>query len=193
MTRVYFVRHGQTYFEADRRLKGQLDVALDPTGRKQARAVANHLCGTRIDAVYASSLWRAREGADMIAKLTQAPLLVCPLIDERGWGQWQGLTDCEMAVEQAAGRVAVDGFGPLGEPAGEFAGRAQLFLDLMAERSGQTIVAVTHGGILKNVILPAIGRSTTDRGAYAQDTGAISLLEHDGGAWRPAFLNLRPA
>ncbi len=192
MIRLYLVRHGQTYFEPDQRLKGQLDVRLDLTGREQARAVANHLHSSRVDAVYASTLRRTREGADVISELTGAPLLVSPLIDERGWGQRQGLASYEMAIEQAAGRVATDGFGPMGEPADEFARRAQLFLDLVAERSGQTVVAVTHGGILKNLVLPAIGRAPTDRGAYTQDTGAISLLEYDGSAWRPAFLNMKP-
>ncbi len=193
MARLYLVRHGQTYFEPERRIKGQLDVRLTPKGRRQAQAAAAYLSAVRADAVYASTLYRTREGAGMIADSTGAPLLVSPLIDERHWGLWQGLTADQTADERATGRAGADGFGPLGEHADDFAVRARLFSELMAERRGQTVIAVTHGGILKNLVLPTLGLDLSDRSAFTQDTGAISLLAHDGGDWRPIFLNLTPA
>ncbi len=129
----------------------------------------------------------------MLAAATGAPLAISPLIDERGWGQWQGLTSAETALESKAGRVAADGFGPQGEHADDFALRARLFLDMVSERRGETVVAITHGGVLKNLVLPALGLTTNDREAYTQDTGALSLLEGGGREWAPVFLNLTPA
>jgi broad specificity phosphatase PhoE len=194
VTRLYFVRHGDTYFEADRRMKGQLDVPLCPRGREQAAEATDFFRGARVDAVYCSTLRRTEQGARLVGEAVGAPVIATPLLDERGWGVWQGLTAGEIARERAAGRAGSDGFGSPGEPAEDFAQRVALFMELIAHgRRGQTVVAVTHGGALKNAVLPALGLTTRDRSAFTADTGTLSLLEHDGVAWRPVFLNCTPA
>jgi broad specificity phosphatase PhoE len=71
--------------------------------------------------------------------------------------------------------------------------RAQLFLDLVAHGYvGQNVVAVTHEGFIKNVVLPAIGVPTTNRSAFGAGMGTISLVSHDGAAWRAVFLACEP-
>ncbi|MBM3472746.1 MAG: histidine phosphatase family protein [Armatimonadetes bacterium] len=193
MTRLYLVRHGDTYFEADRRIKGQLDVPLCPHGRRQAAAVAEYFRGASAAVVYCSTLSRTREGARLIAAATGAPVVPTPLIDEGGWGRWQGLTADEIARERAAGRADPAKFGPLGEARDAFATRTAWFLDGVAIAwRGRTVIAVTHGGVLKNAVLPAIGLTVRDRSAFAAETGSISLLRHDGTHWRPVFLNCTP-
>jgi broad specificity phosphatase PhoE len=193
MTRLYLVRHGDTHFEADERLKGQLDVPLAPRGRRQAEVVAEYFRGKAVDVVYCSTLRRTRVGAQLIAARTGAPLRTSELLDERGWGVWQGLTADEMRRERAAGRAGPDGFGPWGEPAEAFDARVAHFLALIAAGAGgSTVVAVTHGGVLKSAVLPALGLTVRDRRAFTAETGTISLLTHDGSGWRAAFLNLTP-
>ncbi|MBM3497649.1 MAG: histidine phosphatase family protein [Armatimonadetes bacterium] len=192
MTRLYLVRHGDTYFEPDLRLKGQLDVPLSAAGRRQAEAVAEHLRGVSVDVVLCSTLRRTSEGARMVADATGAPLRTSPLLDERGWGRWQGLTAAEIARERGRRHAGPDGFGPLGEPADAFNARVAAFMARTAIE-GRTVVAVTHGGVLKTAVLPALGLTVRDRGAFTAETGTISLLEHDGCAWRPVFLNRAPA
>jgi broad specificity phosphatase PhoE len=54
------------------------------------------------------------------------------------------------------------------------------------------VVAVTHEGVIKNAVLPAIGVPVTNRAAFGAPVGSISLLEHDGIAWRPVFLACEP-
>ena len=194
MTRVYLVRHGDTYFEADRRMKGQLDVPLSPAGRTQAAAVAAYFRSTQADLVYCSTLRRTQEGARLLAEAVGAPLRSTPLLDERGWGVWQGLTSAQIARERAAGRTGRDGFGPLGEPADEFDARVACFMRLLAAGvGGRTVIAVTHGGVLKYAVLPALDLSVRDRRAFTAETGTITLLQHDGARWRPVFLNRSPA
>jgi len=193
MSLLYLVRHGETYFEAQERMKGQLDVPLCPRGREQAAAVAEYFRGAAAEVVYCSTLRRAVEGARLIGEATGAPLVVTPLLDERGWGTWQGLTSREIARERATGRRAADGFGPLGEPAATFAKRVEWFLELVAVGwRDRVAVAVTHGGVLKNAVLPAIGLSVEDRSAFTAGTGTVSLLRHDTCDWRPVFLNCTP-
>ena len=52
--RLYLARHGQTDWNASRRLQGGTDVPLNDTGRAQARALAQRLGRLPPDAIYAS-------------------------------------------------------------------------------------------------------------------------------------------
>ncbi|KAL0350631.1 UNVERIFIED_CONTAM: Phosphoglycerate mutase-like protein 4 [Sesamum radiatum] len=66
---IVVIRHGETKWNADRRIQGQLDVDLSDIGRKQAFAVADQLSREpKISAVYSSDLKRALDTAEIIAK-----------------------------------------------------------------------------------------------------------------------------
>ena len=51
-TRLCLVRHGETAWNAERRIQGQLDVPLSPVGQAQARAAAAVLQDQAIAAIY---------------------------------------------------------------------------------------------------------------------------------------------
>src|SRR6266496_5510374 len=53
--RIYLARHGETDWNAERRLQGRTDTALNSTGRQQAAKLAERLKGIRLDAVYSSA------------------------------------------------------------------------------------------------------------------------------------------
>ena len=57
-TRVFALRHGQTAWNAERRIQGQLDVPLDDTGRWQAARLAQALAEEGLAAIYSSDLQR---------------------------------------------------------------------------------------------------------------------------------------
>ncbi|MEW6690221.1 MAG: histidine phosphatase family protein, partial [Pseudomonadota bacterium] len=59
MTRLCLVRHGETAWNAEHRVQGQLDVALNETGRAQANALARALASEEFAAIYSSDLARA--------------------------------------------------------------------------------------------------------------------------------------
>jgi len=66
-TRICLVRHGETAWNAERRIQGQLDIPLNANGVAQARATANSLLHEEFAAVYASDLARAHHTAEAIA------------------------------------------------------------------------------------------------------------------------------
>jgi probable phosphoglycerate mutase len=193
MTQLYIIRHGETYFEAADRVKGQLDIPLDPRGRRQAAAVAEYFRGARASVIYSATLVRARQTAQPIAEATGCLVLPTPLLNERHWGVWQGLTSAELRRERASGGMGPDHSAPLGERWHTLAERVRWFLELVARgRAGQTVIAVTHGGVIKDMVMPALGVRPTNRSAFAAETGTVSLLEHDGRLWRSVFLNADP-
>lgn len=191
MAHLYLVRHGHTPWDEGRRMKGQLDVPLSSLGESQASAARAYFRGADIAAVYVSTLRRTRETARLLA--TGGSLRVCHLIDERNWGLWQGLTPEEIRGQRAGAEPDWGATAPLGETLEAFAARTDLFLELVAGWVGCSVVAVTHEGVIKNAVLPAIGVPVTNRSAFGAPMGSISLLQHDGTAWRPVFLACEPA
>ena len=66
-TRIIAIRHGQTAWNAETRIQGQLDIALNAPGRWQAQRLAQALADEAIDAIVASDLPRAMQTAAPLA------------------------------------------------------------------------------------------------------------------------------
>ena len=58
-TRIIAIRHGETTWNVDTRIQGQLDIPLNETGRWQAKRLAQALANEEIQAIYASDLLRS--------------------------------------------------------------------------------------------------------------------------------------
>ena len=75
-TRFCVVRHGETAWNAEHRVQGQLDVPLNEKGLAQARAASKVLGLEKFDVVYSSDLSRARQTAQPTAELLSATVLL---------------------------------------------------------------------------------------------------------------------
>ena len=84
VTRLFVVRHGETAWNVDTRIQGQLDVPLNDTGRWQAARLAEALAGEGIAAIYSSDLQRASETAAALAAATGLALVTDAALRERG-------------------------------------------------------------------------------------------------------------
>ena len=92
LTTFALVRHGQTDWNAERRLQGATDIPLNDVGREQAREAVATLADYQWDAIVSSPLSRAAETADLIAEglgLTVARRI--PELIERSFGPAEGL------------------------------------------------------------------------------------------------------
>ena len=98
-TRICVVRHGETEWNAARRIQGQIDIALNDAGLRQAEAAGRWLRAAGIVALYSSDLQRAWVTARAIAETTQAPLAAHQGLRERSFGVLQGHTFEELEAK----------------------------------------------------------------------------------------------
>jgi len=143
------IRHGESTWNAEGRWQGQADPPLTPRGEEQAR-IAAAAVGAPIDRVVTSDLQRASAtAAIMAAQLRVESVDLEQGLRERHAGAWQGLTHRE--VEASWPGYLRDGLRPPGfEPSRSAGGRAlDCLVDVAARVGSGTIVAVSHGGILR--------------------------------------------
>ncbi len=92
--RLSIMRHGQTHYNANKRVQGQINIPLDATGRAQAREAAIRLAnlGETFDIIVSSPLSRALESATIIKDHLghKKPILIVERFIERDFGHLDG-------------------------------------------------------------------------------------------------------
>jgi ribonuclease H / adenosylcobalamin/alpha-ribazole phosphatase len=161
-TTTLLLRHGQTEMSVKRRFAGRGDIALTSAGLEQAAAAAARLAGRGdIDAVVTSPLVRALRTAEVVAEAAGVPLVVDPDLVETDFGDWEGLTFAEVLArwpdEMRAWQKDASAAPPGGESFAAVAKRVDGALDrLVTERTGQTLVVVSHVTPIKTLICRAL-------------------------------------
>lgn len=153
-TRVIAIRHGETAWNVDTRIQGQLDIPLNDTGRWQAQRLAQALADEPLHAIYASDLGRALETAQALADAVGLEVVTDPGLRERGFGIFEGRTWKEIEERwpelSARWRKRDPEFGPEGgETLASFYDRCITTASrIAAAHAGQSIALVAHGGVL---------------------------------------------
>src|SRR3990170_2183319 len=93
--RLLLLRHAETDWNRERRYQGWTDTPLSAAGLGQAEAAARLLAGSRLGAVWASPLRRARDTAAVIAAPHGLEVQTDPAFREMRFGPWEGLTASE--------------------------------------------------------------------------------------------------
>ena len=154
VTRVLAIRHGETAWNVDTRIQGQLDIPLNDTGRWQAHRLALAVAEEGLDAIYASDLLRAYETAQAVARGSGREIVTDTGLRERGFGAFEGLTFKEIEQrwpeQSERWRRRDPDFGPEGgEKLRDFFARSvETATRLAAAHPGQTIALVAHGGVM---------------------------------------------
>ena len=181
-TRIIAIRHGETAWNVDTRIQGQLDIPLNATGRWQASRLAQALAGEPIAAVYASDLLRAWDTALSVGNAAGLPVVTHEGLRERGFGIFQGRTYAE--VEQLWPDLALrwrkrdPDFAPEGgESLVQFRERVTATAHALAERHpGEQIVMVGHGGVMDVLYRAATGQSLQAPRTWELGNAAINRL-----------------
>lgn len=96
MITLYFIRHGETLWNASGRYQGSTDVGLSPEGLRQAELVAKQFCDIPLDGIISSPLKRALNTAKGIARSHSLELKQDARFSELCFGDWEGKTFSEI-------------------------------------------------------------------------------------------------
>ncbi len=166
----YFLRHGETDWNREHRLQGNIDVPLNATGLAQARAAAELLAGIEIATIVASPLSRARRTAEFVAAAKGLPVETDP-----------ALAECALGVREGTPEEGFLGRWHRGEtPEGaesfvEFCRRARMGVARVLARPAPVLI-VAHGGVFTALRI-AFGLAPETLLANA---APVHLLPHDG-------------
>lgn len=181
--RIYLARHGQTDWNAARRLQGRTDTHLDSTGRAQAAALGRRLEGVRLDAVVSSRLSRTRETAAIVHG--RVPIDSLAGLDERNLGAFQGFvqgSDSARTAEYNRRRKQLGDDLDGGETLEEHLGRVSAALDQIRRRhrSGNVLI-VGHGLTNQLVLRVLLGLRWDQALSIDQGNDELYLVEIDSG------------
>lgn len=157
---LYLIRHGQSHVNLEDWQDGNLDEGLTDLGREQAAALAKWLPAElpQIDALYTSTMRRARETAAPLARTYARAVLPDDRLREIGNNRadhspWPNDDLPREYAEHWSSERPFSSVVPLvpgGETFMHFRTRVGLFIEEMVERHpGQIVLAVCHGGVIE--------------------------------------------
>lgn len=190
MTEIFLIRHGETAWNAERRLQGHLDIPLNEEGERQAAALARALAGETVDVIISSDLSRAASTAQAVAELQGLPLHTDASLRERCFGAFEGLLydELEARFPEAYAQWKVrdpHARYPDGERRAEtFAEFAQRAVDAVTRiakmHRGKRIVIVSHGGVLDAVYRAAHRMDISAPRDFDVLNASINRVQWDG-------------
>ncbi len=142
----YFVRHGQTDWNKEHRLQGQIDIPLNETGRQQAILLQQILKDLAIAHVYYSPLSRTQETMHIACKHLTVPKVQLDALKERNFGEWQGTIWDEVKRDTHMHIIPEKG-----ESYADFHERTINAVNCMLEQVDGTVLFIAHGGTFRTL------------------------------------------
>jgi len=189
------IRHGQSTWNSEHRIQGQLDPPLSAEGRRQAELLADRLAGRRFAGFYTSDLERAFETAEILAPKVGAQPEPVKGLREIFLGDWEGLRTEEIAQHfpEAWARWVDDpdwDVVPRGEGAAHFDARVGEVLENIFSRHDRgDVLVVTHGGVIQIALHRVVGRPSRGLFPFKIQNASISLIEKRNGRMVIAGVN----
>jgi 2,3-bisphosphoglycerate-dependent phosphoglycerate mutase len=191
-TKLCLIRHGETTWNAERRLQGHTDIPLNENGAMQARQMAQALKDAKLtfDVLYTSDLKRAADTANAVTQLFGVSAKVDTILRERHFGALQGLSISEAPLLRPdiwRAHIARDLDHELegGESIRQFALRVQKALDQIQEQhAGKTILIVSHGGTLDMMYRIASNQALSAERVVSVPNASLNWITHrQGDGW----------
>jgi broad specificity phosphatase PhoE len=192
----YFLRHGETEWNAEGRLCGSTDVPLSDVGRAQAQLLAQRLQSIEFDALYSSPLQRALETARLIGAVIKREPMVDRRLSELDYGAWEGSTFDEIrritpAVYRAWDADPANLAPPGGETGVHLIERVMPFLSDVAQRHPTgNVVVVCHKTVCRLLACHIMDVPLSEyRRRIPMENAALNIFELEAGRWHIVTLN----
>ncbi|MDQ3032754.1 MAG: histidine phosphatase family protein [Myxococcota bacterium] len=156
---IVLVRHAESIWNAENRWQGQTDVPLSDRGREEARRLGARLSAMSFDRRLCSDLSRARDTAAAIG----GEIEFDRALREMDLGSWGGLLHSEVRERHPEQVAAMIAGAPMriggGESIPELEKRAQdtLARIVRTSRPGDRVLVVTHGGVIRALLMSLLG------------------------------------
>ncbi len=182
MLRLYMMRHGETVWNTERRYQGMTDIELSDTGIRQARCAAERFKNIDIDKIYCSPLKRAMATAKPIADEKKLDIIPEENFREICFGDWEGMTVSELTRKygeeymnfiKEPHKYGFPGEGTIDK----VIERLKPSLDRIIKNESGNILIISHGGIIRLMIMYIMGLDNSWFTKMWINNTAISIIE----------------
>lgn len=156
---IYVIRHGETDWNKNHRFQGQTDIKLNETGREQAIKLRPLMQQLQIESVYASTLSRAIETAELATQELKLTIQKDDRLRETNIGEAEGVTLDELIARfgedsllkwRSYDERLLDFSFPQGETKRQMMFRArQAFLEIVQNSNRNSVAIFTHGMLMR--------------------------------------------
>lgn len=178
-TIFHLARHGQTTWNIEHRIQGQLDSLLTVEGEAQALQLAILCLPLNISQVLTSSLGRARQTATICAQRLQVEAKIVKGIEERNFGTWQGRLTPEMQSHKNYLEITsqvTDCKPENGESAQQLLTRFEQALKEQFQKApDEHYLVVTHGDALRCFMSQFLTENKSNTGYSYKNGHSISV------------------
>ncbi|MEA4816499.1 MAG: histidine phosphatase family protein [Lachnospiraceae bacterium] len=187
MTKIYFVRHGETAWNIEARYQGITDIPLSEKGVAQSKLLSERFKKINLDKIYASPLSRAIATANAVAKPKNMNIELLDEFIEINFGEWEGKTIHELQSEY--GETYMDFFNnPYATP---FPGDGSFDIvekrvcngikKIILENDDKNIMVVSHGGVLRLMVINILGLPKTMYKKLWLDNTSVTVIDSVNG------------
>ncbi len=184
--KIYFVRHGETLWNKEKKIQGQSDIPLNEYGIELAHVTADAMKDISFDIVYSSPLLRAKETADILVKDRNLEVYTDSRLVEMSFGEGEGESLPEIHahpemklhnfIHNPGEYIPPDG----GETFEELYTRCKSFIDeviLPAESKYDSMLIVGHGALIRGFIHNITNRPSKDFWIVTHKNCSVTIVE----------------
>lgn len=197
--KVYFVRHGETNWNKEKKIQGQVDIPLNDFGIHLAQKTKDGLKDVIFDCCFTSPLSRAYQTAQIILEGREVPIIKEECIEEMSFGEYEG-----KCILKKKGEIP-DSFEDFfiapgkyvppkgGESIRHLVDRTEKFIERIKkdkELQDKTILVTTHGAAL-GAMLYSIKQESMEKfwGTGVHKNCAVTEVEFYGDRTNIVFEN----
>jgi broad specificity phosphatase PhoE len=182
---MYLIRHGETDWNKNRQIQGQLDVPLNVNGVSQAQRIAKRLSALPLNAIYSSDLLRAKQTAEEIKRHHEHTQLVTfNDLRERSFGDWEGLFYDQLTDlypdytpnKEVGGMYGIETIESM-----QSRGMERL-TNFTSIHQDEHIAVVSHGALI-NTLLHHLSKGVYGPGKSRLGNTCLNHLSFKDGAW----------
>ncbi|WP_028783513.1 histidine phosphatase family protein [Thalassobacillus devorans] len=191
---IYFIRHGMTKWNKEKRYLGHSDEPLLPEHLPDLFSLKEKLSRLAFDQVFTSDLKRCRKTAEYLVQGKVA--CADPNLREMNFGDWEGYTHPELQNDHGYQHWISQwktSSPPNGEDYHSFRRRVRSFLiELLKNNISRNVLVVTHGGVIREIMNGFIQGLSFTATNIPHGGGIRMVFNQEGGDWKCSSWSVVP-